>query len=111
MLSDFLYTKVFFKRTLELHSFIYRGGKKLALRFPASPNKRPPPPPNPRISSVFPIPTALRFNNRWFANRCFWKKNQLMFSTLLALNIIKNGVVLILGSFSINNGDGNENVT
>ena len=34
-----------------------------------------------------------------------------MFSTLPALNIIKNGVVLILGSFSLDNGHGNENVT
>ena len=34
-----------------------------------------------------------------------------MFSTLPALNIIKNGVVLILGSFSIDNGHGNENLT
>ena len=66
MLSDFLYTKVFL---YELQSFIalFIGEeKKLALRFPASPNERPPSlPPNPRISSVFPVPTALHINNRF----------------------------------------------
>ena len=65
MLSDFLYTKVFL---YELQSFIalFTGEeKKLALRFPASPKRPPSPPPNPRISSVLPIPTALHINNRF----------------------------------------------
>ena len=60
MLSDFLFLN-------ELQSFIasFIGEeKKLALRFPASPNKRPPPS-NPLKSSVFPIPTALRIKNRF----------------------------------------------
>ena len=53
MLSDFLYSKVLFIWTSEPHSFIYRGGKKLALRFPASPNERPPSPPQlPYLLSV-----------------------------------------------------------
>lgn len=53
MLSDFLYSKVFLH---ELQSFIalFIGEeKKLALRFPASPNKRPPspqPPVSPQCS-------------------------------------------------------------
>ena len=113
MLSDFLYSKVLFIWTSEPHSFIYRGGKKLALRFPASPNERPPSPP-PQPPYLLSVPYSDSFAHQqsfWFANRCFWKKNQLMFSTLPTLNIIKNGVVLIPGSFSISNGDGNENVT
>ena len=67
MLSDFLYTKVFL---YELQSFIalFIGEeKKNSLYGFLHPPIRvlPSPPPNPRISSLFPIPTALHINNRF----------------------------------------------
>ena len=69
MLSDFLYTKVFL---YELQSFIalFIGEEKknslYGFLHPPISVPLPPPPPNPRTgSSVFPIPTALRINNRF----------------------------------------------
>ena len=68
MLPDFLYTKVFL---YELQSFIalFIGEEKknslYGFLHPPISIPLPPPPHNPRISSVFPIPTALQINNRF----------------------------------------------